>query len=150
MAKFIKIFIILILGGWLIYRYFFYIDVFNGCFIKIKPSITELSSVNIKKAIKVLKKAEPSEYKKLCRYVNVINPNFSCGGFQGGCFYSSNPNPKEIDISTSRQEFLGWTAAIIVHETCHAIQFREKGQTGLNEEECYLTHDNLLQKIVVY
>lgn len=145
MKTVIKIIIIVFLSALIIYHFFFYADIKNSCYIKILPSLTELSSSNIKKGINVLKNAAPEEYEKLCGNIDTINPNFSCGGFQGGCYTYT---PRQIDISTSRDEFLGWTAAIIAHETCHAIQ-HSKGQE-LNEDECYTLDDMVLQKVVEY
>lgn len=146
LKKFLKILILFAIISFVIHHYFFYIDLSNGCFIKIKPSIFELSTNNIKKAIKILKHATPDEYLKLCTHVKTINPNPSCGGFGGGCFYTRYNG--QIEISTSNKSFLGQTAAIIVHETCHAIQHNEK--RDLNEPECYGLDNEVLKSLIAY
>lgn len=139
----ITIFILIVLG--LIYRYFFYIDFENACYVILKPSITEFSNANIKRAIKTLKHGAPEDYQTFCTNVNTIDPNPSCGGFGGGCFHSSKSRTKTIDISTSQRD-LAWTAAIIMHETCHAIQYSEG--RNLNEEECYKVDDKTIKTLM--
>lgn len=146
MRKFIKIFIIIFISGAIFYRYFYYVDFTDNCYIKIKPSFTEFSSQNIKQAIKVLKYAAPEEYKKFCGRVKMINPNFACGGFNGGCYYPENLGKKEIDVSTANGAYLGWTAAVIAHETCHAAQAQEK--RAISEDECYGIGNKVLKKVI--
>ena len=146
LKRILKILIIILIVGAVIYRYFFYIDFSNHCNIKIKPSLTELSNSNIKEAIRVLKRAVPEEYNKLCKHVKMISPNLGCGGFGGGCYYHNDK--KEIYISTAYGGFLGLTAAIIAHETCHAIQHQEG--RSLSEQECYEVDDKVLKTIVTY
>ncbi|MFH0892131.1 MAG: hypothetical protein V1867_05115 [Candidatus Falkowbacteria bacterium] len=148
LKKSIKIFFLLLLTGALIYKFFFYYDPGNKCLIRLKPSLTEWSNGNIKEGIKVLKHAVPDEYKKLCAYVDKINPNYSCGGLGGGCYISGKAPTREIDISTVYDGFLGWTAAVIAHETCHAVQ-HEEGRP-FNETECYGIGDYVLNSTVVY
>lgn len=148
LKKHLKLFILLILFGLFIYRYFFYIDIPNKCYIRLKPSIFELSSINIKEGIKILKKVSPEEYTKLCQHVRIINPNYSCGGLGGGCYYLRNLEKKEIDISTANGGYLGQTTAVIAHETCHAIQNQEKRE--LNEQECYKIDDKVFKQIAEY
>jgi len=137
---------------WLFNRYFLYTDSEYGCLIKIKPSIIEFSSSNVKKGILVLKYADIDNYKELCNRVDVINPNISCGGFGGGCYhvndFESSEASRQIDISTPHDGFLGLTAAIIAHEVCHARQAQEG--MGLSEDECYELDDEVLQKVVEY
>jgi len=146
LRKIIKIFILILIVGFFIYKYFLYFDFSNSCYITIKPSFTELSNSNIKQAIKVLKLTSPDEYDKLCSNVKTINPNIACGGFGGGCFYHSYE--KEISVSTSNNSYLGWTAAIIVHETCHVVQNKEG--RAMSELECNTLGNNVLGKIVQY
>jgi len=138
--------IFLAIVGFFVYRYFFYIDIGNKCFVKIKPSFTELSNRNIKQAILVLKNAVPKEYEKFCRNVDTIDPNISCGGFGGGCYYHNERG--SISVSTSNNSFLGWTAAIIAHETCHVVQHNEN--RPFSETECYTIDNNVLKSIVKY
>ena len=148
MRKIIKIIVIALIIGAAGYRYFYYTDFKNNCYIKIKPSILEFSSQNIKQAIKVLKLAAPEEYGKFCGQVKAINPNFACGGLDGGCYYEDNLEKREIDISTANSGYLGWTAAVIAHETCHAIQAQEK--RALSENECDKIGSAVLKKVISY
>lgn len=148
MNKIIKTTIAFLAVFALIYKYFLYIDIKNNCYVKIKPSFIELSSSNIKQAIKALKYGAPEEYEKFCSNINTIDPNISCGGFQGGCYYSGKINSKEISISTANQEFLGWTAAVVAHETCHAIQYEENRE--MSESECYAIGYKVLKKLVEF
>lgn len=136
--------VVLLLTGvhWKFYRYY---DPEAGCNIKIKMSFLEWSNSNIKKALSILKYGAPEDYANVCSHIEVINPTMSCGGWQGGCYYN---NPGEIFISTSKNEFLAWTAAIIVHETCHDIQAKEGRPPS--EEECYSQDHDVLQKLVQY
>ncbi|MEA2007045.1 MAG: hypothetical protein U9O20_02705 [Patescibacteria group bacterium] len=141
----IKILIFLLLVAGFIYRYFFYIDLQYACFVRINPSVTELSNANIKRAIKVLKHGAPEDYRTFCSTVEVIDPNPSCGGFGGGCFHPAKGRKSTIDISTSQRD-LAWTAAIIMHETCHAIQYRE--HRALDEDECYEVDDRTIKQLM--
>ncbi len=100
----IKISIFLIFLAFLWYRYFFYADIPTDCYLRIKPSLLEFSNTNIKRAIKTLKHGSPDDYRKLCAYVDIIDPNISCGGFGGGCFYPSKKSARSIDISTSQRD----------------------------------------------
>lgn len=140
--KFIKVFLIIFIFSALIYNYFLYFDFKNGCFVKIIPSITlEFSNSNIKRSIKILKLGSPSDYQDFCRFVDTIDANIDCGGFEGGCYRGG----KRIAVSTA-QGTVSWTVAIIVHETCHAIQIYEK--RGIDESECYAAGDRILGTIV--
>jgi len=107
------------------------------------PSLLEFNNLSIKRAINVLKYASPQDYQDLCEHVKVIDPNLACGGFEGGCYYLNNR--QAISINTSNRS-LSWTAAIIGHEVCHAIQHKEG--RDLNEPECYRKTDEILRKIV--
>jgi hypothetical protein len=135
-----------------IYKWFFYINVFNGCYIKIIPSaFFEFNNGNIKEAIKVLKNADFEEYKTVCRNVKTIDGNPACGGFNGGCYYISSLNTSEkrrISVSTANSAYLAWTAAVIVHETCHAVQAKEG--RGLDENECYTKGGEVLESLTRY
>ncbi|MDP2684991.1 MAG: hypothetical protein Q8P20_08220 [bacterium] len=149
MKIFIKIFLIILVLALFSYKYFIYYDNETGCFIKLKTAIFEPNTVNVKNAIKTLKYAVPDEYEKLCLNVDTIDPNLSCGGFQGGCYNSHNGN-RLIQIGTANDDFLGWTAAIIAHETCHAIQFQTNGIEGLEESECYAIGDQVMKTLIDY
>lgn len=129
--------------GFYIYNSFFYIDPTNKCFIKILPGI-ELNTPTIKNAVDVLKNTSVQDYKNLCSHVDTINPNiFNCGGFEGGCFYPQNPTT--IQVGTAHNN-LSWTAGVIVHETCHAMQYKEK--RPFSEQECYKADDRILRQII--
>jgi hypothetical protein len=126
--------------------YFYYIDFAQSCVIRLRPglmSLTEFNHGNIRRGIRVLKHARPEIYKTLCTNIDVIESNFSCGGWQGGCHYGK---VGEITLSTTRNEFIGWTAAIIGHELCHDIQLREG--RSFDESECYQFDSDILQSVV--
>lgn len=140
--KFLTIFLLVILFFGFIYKSFFYVDIKNECFVKIIPSLSlELSNGNIKRSIRILKYGSSSDYQNFCKYVDTIDANVDCGGWEGGCFRGG----KKIAVSTS-QSTVAWTAGVIVHETCHAIQGYEG--RGLDEDECYAADDRLLRTIV--
>lgn len=102
----------------------------------------------IKRAISVVRYASPDDYRNLCAHVNSINPNISCGGFQGGCYSQyKNHKPKEIDIGTSNRS-LQWTVVVVMHETCHAMQFQEG--RPLSEGECHAGEGPLLGRITEF
>jgi hypothetical protein len=138
------IIILFVLFG-LVWKYFFYLDPFNGCFIVIYPSWLEFSNTSMKNAIKVLKRTSTDDYQEMCLNVTSINPNISCGGFGGGCFYADQP--QSIDISTTNRS-LAITASIIIHETCHVMQFKEG--RGISEPECDQKMAQALGRIVEY
>lgn len=143
MKKIFKIFVILLICAGIYYKYFFYYDYKNNCAITITPSF-ELSNVTIKKAIEVLKYGSPEDYQNLCSNVNTISTTVSCGGFGGGCY---EHNPGKITVSSSGRKLLS-SAAIIVHETCHAMQDNENRPAS--EEECYRANDKTLRTLVEF
>ena len=143
MKRFIKILTFIIILGHGTYQYFFYIDLKNNCKIFIAPSLLEFNNLTIKRAINPLRYAAPDDYTNLCKRVDVIDPNFACGGFEGGCFESSQPRTIIIDTS---QRSMAWASAMITHEVCHAIQYHESRQ--MDEHECYVKTDEVLRKIV--
>ncbi len=133
-----------------LFQYFFlYVDFSNGCFIKITPSLLEWNNVTMKRALRVLKYAAPDDYRKVCMHVRIINPNISCGGFNGGCFHEpyNGKEPGKIDVSTSYGSLL-WSAGVIVHETCHLMQYKE--HRSLDESECYHADDRILRKLTQF
>ena len=146
--RLIKIFVVFLLFSLFIYKYFLYIDVPNKCFVKILPSWIELSNSNIKRSIKIIKYGSPSDYKDFCAHVNTINPGvaiLSCKGFVAGCFVGSKDQPKTIVVSTSKDSIAG-TIEVIVHETCHSIQYAEN--RPFIEDECYATGGQSMERIV--
>jgi hypothetical protein len=144
--KIIKIFVVFALLLFVYFKFFYYLDLRNDCHIKIRMSWLEWSNLSIKRALVTLKYGSPDDYKKVCKHVRVINPNYACGGFQGGCFYTG-ADPREIHVSTS-QRTLAWTIGIIMHETCHAVQFQAGRQ--MDERECYAEDDRILKKLVEF
>jgi hypothetical protein len=128
----------------IIYNYFIYVDVENSCFITIIPS-TELSNINIKRSLSALKLTAYDEYRNICKHISTISANVGCGGFEGGCFYSDQP--KTAYVSTDMNN-LAWTMGVLVHEACHAQQYKEK--RSISEMECHQRDDVLLNDIVEY
>jgi hypothetical protein len=128
----------------LIFHFFLYIDIKNGCFIGIIPSLLP-GNLSVKKMVKVIKLTSPDNYELLCSDVRIINKNVSCGGFDGGCYESRKP--KSIYIGND-QNNLGLGAAILIHELCHREQL--KHNRPFIEEECYKKGWEFMQNIVVY
>lgn len=124
-------------------KFFFWIDLATPCRITIRPSITELSNLTMKRALGVLRHAMPEEYAKVCTHVGAINPNPVCGSLGYGCFQATpaNRGRATIDIGTETGSLI-MTAAVIVHETCHAIQFHENRQ--MVEEECQAADERVV------
>lgn len=148
-GRLVKISVIFIIFFVLICNYLFHVDVKNKCFLRIKLSLLEMNNTSMKNAIKILKYASPEDYRDLCENVRVIDPSIippvGCPGFEGGCFHPKTP--KVIYVSTS-QRTLSWTASVMVHETCHAIQYRES--RPFSEEECYSEGGRILEKITEF
>ena len=133
--KFLKYCAVAFIIVLLFFHFFLYIDLRNGCFVTIRPALTELSNTTVKKGIKYLRKNFPKQYDDFCENVTSIDPNISCGGFGGGCYSASRrSNPSVIDISTTYGAVTN-SAKVIIHETCHVIQFKEK--RPFDEAECY-------------
>ena len=132
--RFFKYCIILLLLISLFFHFFLYVDIANKCFVTIRPALIEFSNTTIKKGIRYLRSDYHNEYVKFCSVVSSIDPNISCGGFGGGCYSEYNSNSGVIDISTP---YGNWKAAakVIIHETCHAVQFKEK--RPFSEVECH-------------
>lgn len=140
LALFLEVFIVLC-----IFLYFFtYIDVKNSCYILIIPTYLP-SNISTKKVIKLIKNASPDDYCTLCSYINVINKNISCGGFDGGCY--EQINPRTIFLGND-QNSLALSAAIVIHELCHREQARQGRQ--FSELECYKKGSEFLENIVVH
>lgn len=133
----LKIILVVVIVLFIFYHFFYYIDIQQGCFITIKPSLLEFNNTTLKKGIKHIQQKSPQDYVNLCQYIDTINPNFACGGFGGGCYSTYNSNPKEIEVSTAYGDVIG-AAGVIVHELCHAMQYaRDKELKSFNEDECY-------------
>ena len=132
-------------------RHFAYADVVNGCYIAIRPSLVGDSGLTVKRALSTLRYGSPEDYRAVCTHVRTINPNPSCGGFGGGCFWRHEGNRGRATIDVSTEGGLVWTVALIVHETCHAIQFREGRPPGHDlEAECYRADDRILRALVQF
>jgi hypothetical protein len=140
---------IIVISGFFIFKImsnFLYIDLAQGCFIKLLPSWDfNFNQSVIKKGLVVIKNALPDDYKNVCKRINTIDPNFDCGKAEGGCYWHGNP--KRISVST-KQSQLNWVPAVIVHETCHSQQDSENRETL--EPECYRESDRILRALSVY
>jgi hypothetical protein len=141
--KLLGIILIISIVGFFIYHYFYYYDPTNGCLIKIAPTL-QPSNWNTSEALHILKNSAPDKYAYLCRKVSIINKNSSCGGLDGGCFYTDTGNTLYIG---GDQDNLALTVAIIVHELCHLEQY-DSGRT-LSEVECYGQGSEYLQRNLV-
>ena len=135
---------LLFLVNSIIFKYFYYYNKQNNCSIKISPSF-EFSGGTIIRAIAVLKNSSFDDYQDLCQNVNTISTRIACGGFGGGCFYQNSPN--SITVSASGRD-LTYAVSIIVHETCHAIQFSEN--RDISEPECYAAGRRILKEIIQF
>ena len=145
--KIIVIFALTIIILGFFYQFFIHADFENGCFVKIIPSPVEWNNLNIKRAIKILKYGSPPDYKDFCAHIDTIDGNTGCGGFEGGCFQPNSP--KTITVSTAQEEKIGaWSVGVIVHETCHAMQYAEG--KPLSETECHTADSRLLKSIIQF
>ncbi|HEX9818263.1 MAG TPA: hypothetical protein VGD07_01440 [Methylomirabilota bacterium] len=132
-------------------RYFVWVDVGGRCVIGIRPSLVGYDNRTVKRALETLRHGSPEDYHKVCDHVATINPNPSCGGFGGGCFWHSEGNRGRASIDVSTEHGLIWTVAILVHETCHAVQYHEGRPAGFDlERECYAEDDRILRALVQY
>ena len=132
-------------------RDFVWWDVGARCFIGIRPSLVGFDNRTIKRALATLEHGSPEDYRKVCAHVATINPNPSCGGFGGGCFWHTEGNRGRASIDVSTEHGLIWTIAIMVHETCHAIQKHEGRPAQFNlEQECYAEDDRILRTLVQF
>lgn len=138
--KFIIVLFFLFFIGAILYKYFFYLDIQKGCYIKILPSVQGGNTL-VKKSIKVLKYGSPSDYEDLCKHVNTIDLNYLSGG---GFYYISIGKTIFVDPRFGLQD----VSRIIVHEVCHARQ-RQEGRF-LSEEECYKKDDEFIKKITSF
>ncbi len=145
--KFVKISVYIGVPLYIFFHYFYYIDIPNSCYISIRPSFISFSNLEMKRGLNLLKQDLPENYLKVCANVNSIDPNFGCGGFGGGCFFPNEQNSTEkgmIAIGTIPGN-AAKTAAAIIHETCHAIQYHE--YRAFNEKECYTIQDEAYNKL---
>ena len=144
MKKYFRLLILLLLFGFYAYSKFYYFDPEYGCKITIIPTFLP-SNYNTKEVLKIIKQGSPDDYMRICRYVKVINKNPSCGGFDGGCFQPSKPGMIYIG---NDQGNIALAAAIVVHETCHAIQGYEHRR--LSEIECYSQGNSFLNYVTQF
>lgn len=132
-------------------RSFVWWDVGAGCRIGLRLSLVGYDNTTIKRALATLKHGSPEDYRKVCTHVATINPNPTCGGFGGGCFWYTEGNRGRASIDVSTEHGLIWTIAIIVHETCHAIQYHEGRPAQFDlEHECYGEDDRILRTLVQF
>ncbi|OGC68740.1 hypothetical protein A2415_02195 [candidate division WWE3 bacterium RIFOXYC1_FULL_39_7] len=142
-GKYLGILVIPLLFGAFFYSQFLHIDISNSCAIFLMPTF-QPSNLSTKETVSFLQKSSATEYAKLCKHVSVINKNAACGGLDGGCYQPSQP--KTIFIGND-QNNIALAAALLVHETCHAIQ----GQSNetLSEGPCYKAGAEYLQSILI-
>ena len=133
----------IIVVGYFIYTQFFHLDIQNNCAIFLMPTF-QPSNLSTKETVTFLKNSSHEDYTILCKHVNVINKNASCGGLDGGCYQPSSP--KTIYIGND-QNNIALAAALLVHETCHAIQGQEN--RTLNEGDCYKAGAEYLKKVTL-
>jgi hypothetical protein len=137
---------IVILNFWIMR----YDDFSNNCHINIQFSLINWNNLEIKRAIKFIKHKQPADYQKVCRYVDNIELYLPCDFSYGGCFRDSKPGSIGIySMKRDENNDPSYTAAIIVHETCHAIQRAENRTSGDRETECYNEHERFLREIGV-
>ena len=139
--------VLVVLAG--IGRLFVWIDPGARCVIGIRPSLVGYDPTTVKRALQTLRHGSPEDYRKVCAHVAAINPNPSCGGFGGGCFWHTEANRGRASIDVSTEHGLIWTVAIIVHETCHASQYHQGRSPGFDlEGECHAEDDRILRALV--
>ncbi len=143
MKKLKLLLLFLLIALFLVYKFFYYDSDF-GCKITIIPTFLP-SNTNTKSVLKMIKYGAPDDYMRICQYVSIINKNPSCGGFDGGCFQSSKPRTIYIGNDQSN---IAMSGAIIVHETCHAIQAAER--RAMTERECYAAGNTYLNTVTKY
>ena len=135
----------------LVARYFVWVDVGARCVIGIRPSLVGYDNSTVKRALETLRNGSPEDYRKVCVHVGSINPNPSCGGFGGGCFWHGQNARGRASIDVSTEHGLIWTVAIVVHETCHAIQSHEGRPPGFDhEDECYNEDHRIMRALVQF
>lgn len=128
------------------YSTFHYVDLANRCVIAITPAIFEWNGGDIKNALGALRYGSPEDYRRVCSIITTINPNLAATGLNGGHYIAGETPSSTITVGSAHGAFIGWTAAVIVHETCHALQHRE--HRPFDETECYAAGDRTLQTIV--
>jgi hypothetical protein len=132
-------------------RYFVWIDLGARCVIGLRPSLVGYDNTTVKRALDTLRHGSPEDYRRVCAHVGTINPNPSCGGFGGGCFWHGQGKRGRASIDVSTEHGLIWTVAILVHETCHARQFHEGRPPQFDlEQECYAENDRILRALVQF
>jgi hypothetical protein len=132
-------------------RSFVWWDPGARCVIGLRPSLVGYDTTTIKRALATLAHGSPEDYRNVCAHVATINPNPSCGGFGGGCFWHTEGNRGRASIDVSTEHGLIWTVAILVHETCHARQFHEGRPPKFDlEQECYGEDDRILRSLVQF
>ena len=126
----------------LIYHFFLYIDVENGCYIKIIPSYNQiLSPKRFKRDLKIIKYASLEDYKNICNLISTIDTNtfLRCAHLPHGysCYI---PRSKTISLSSSTGAYT------MIHEVCHAVQ--ESERRYFDESECDVAKLNLSRKLI--
>jgi len=143
-TKLSKILLLILVIGFYAYSNFYYYDPEFGCRITIIPTFLP-SNYNTKEILNIVKQGSTDDYMRVCSYIKTINKNPSCGGFDGGCYQVSKPGTIFIG---NDQGNIALAAALIVHETCHAIQGTELRK--LDERECYSQGNDFLSVITQF
>jgi hypothetical protein len=125
---------------------FYYLDFENDCYIELESglmSLLEFNHGNIKESLSALRYGAPDQYKIVCESIDVIKSDLGCGGWGGGCHYRESGS---ITLSTTNSSFIGWTAGVITHETCHDRQVKE--ERDMSQDECYAVDHATMQELV--
>jgi hypothetical protein len=92
-------------------RYFVWLDLGSRCVIGLRPSLVGYDNRTVKLALSTLRHGSPDDYRKVCAHVASINPNPSCGGFGGGCFWHNEGNRDHRARDVSRHPVPRGTSA---------------------------------------
>ena len=135
-VRYFVIFVLLII----LFNFWFlrYDDWLDGCHINIQFSLLDWNNLEVKNAINFIKNKSPDDYKKVCQNVSDIELFLPCDFSAGGCF--RDDKPRQIGVYTMRRDGKNqpsYLAAVIVHETCHAIQKAQNRSMDNREPECY-------------
>jgi len=144
MKKWFQLAFVLLIIGAFVYKAFVYTDPSAYCSITVFPSF-QPSNWDHNKVLKMLKQTAPEEYQFLCANVDSISKDVSCGGFDGGCFYSDQS--RRIYIGND-QDNIAITNAVIIHELCHVRQHKEGRE--MEEAECYKKGAEYLDGLYAY
>jgi hypothetical protein len=144
MKKWFQIAFVLLIISAFVYKAFVYTDSASNCSITVIPSF-QPSNWDHTKVFNMLKQTAPDEYQFMCANVTSVSKDMSCGGFDGGCFYTEHS--KRIYIGND-QDNIAITNAVIIHELCHVRQYKEGRE--MEETECYKKGSDYLSGLYAY